>query len=367
MAGGRLSADEVAAHDLRGGRAPTASTCFTHPQILPTGAACASTTSLAAAQTRADPYRGAGRSRRTSAWRTCAPRAWRQELRRPVLRSGASSAAGRRRPRGLGVRGSRCDEFAESSSPLDARAVASSHAQSPSRVAASLAAALAGARSAGAGRSLPAGVEQAPAVEGVTEYRLANGLQVLLYPDPSKPTVTVNITYLVGSRHENYGETGMAHLLEHLIFKGTQEPPEPGQGVQPARLPQQRHHLRSTAPTTSRPSRPATTTCAGRSSWKADAMVNSFIAQEGPRLRDDGGAQRVRDGREQPVPACCSSACSRVTFDWHNYGNSADRQPQRHRERAASRTCRRSTGRTTSRTTPCCTVAGKFDEARRSR
>ena len=50
-------------------------------------------------------------------------------------------------------------------------------------------------------------------VEGMTEYRLPNGLRVVLYPDMSKPTATVNMTYLVGSRHENYGETGMAHLL----------------------------------------------------------------------------------------------------------------------------------------------------------
>ena len=44
---------------------------------------------------------------------------------------------------------------------------------------------------------------------------------MLLFPDATKPTVTVNVTYLVGSAHENYGETGMAHLLEHLVFKGT--------------------------------------------------------------------------------------------------------------------------------------------------
>jgi zinc protease len=49
---------------------------------------------------------------------------------------------------------------------------------------------------------------------------------VLLAPDPSKPSTTVNITYLVGSRHENYGETGMAHLLEHLLFKGTPKNPD---------------------------------------------------------------------------------------------------------------------------------------------
>ncbi|NES73473.1 MAG: insulinase family protein, partial [Okeania sp. SIO2D1] len=58
-------------------------------------------------------------------------------------------------------------------------------------------------------------------VEGVTEYRLANGARVLLFPEASKPTITVNMTVLVGSRHEGYGEAGMAHLLEHMVFKGT--------------------------------------------------------------------------------------------------------------------------------------------------
>ena len=63
-------------------------------------------------------------------------------------------------------------------------------------------------------------------VEGITEYRLANGLRVLLFPDPSRPKVTVNLTVLVGSRHEGYGETGMAHLLEHMVFKGTPDHPD---------------------------------------------------------------------------------------------------------------------------------------------
>ncbi|NOX54218.1 MAG: insulinase family protein [Planctomycetes bacterium] len=62
-------------------------------------------------------------------------------------------------------------------------------------------------------------------VEGITEYRLDNGLRVLLFPDPSKPKVTVNVTVFVGSRHEGYGEAGMAHLLEHMLFKGTQKHP----------------------------------------------------------------------------------------------------------------------------------------------
>src|SRR5882762_9696948 len=72
---------------------------------------------------------------------------------------------------------------------------------------------------------LPAGVARVTSVEGVTEYRLANGLKVLLIPDRSIDTVTVNVTYLVGSRQEGYGETGMAHLLEHLMFRGTRRFP----------------------------------------------------------------------------------------------------------------------------------------------
>src|SRR2546423_327870 len=69
---------------------------------------------------------------------------------------------------------------------------------------------------------------RAVSVEGITEYRLGNGLRVLLFPDKSKPQTTVNVTYLVGSRHEGYGETGMAHLLEHMLFKGTQKHGELG-------------------------------------------------------------------------------------------------------------------------------------------
>ena len=77
----------------------------------------------------------------------------------------------------------------------------------------------------------PAGIAQSPLtkvaeVEGVTEYRLDNGLRVLLVPDATVDTVTVHITYLVGSRHEGYGEKGMEHLLEHMLFKGSPRFPE---------------------------------------------------------------------------------------------------------------------------------------------
>jgi zinc protease len=67
-------------------------------------------------------------------------------------------------------------------------------------------------------QTLPTGVRKGPAMGGITEYDYPNGLKVLLLPDPSSPKVTVNMTYLVGSRHEGYGESGMAHLLEHMNF-----------------------------------------------------------------------------------------------------------------------------------------------------
>ena len=68
------------------------------------------------------------------------------------------------------------------------------------------------------GQILPEGVRLGPSMAGITEYTYPNGLRVLLLPDSGSSTITVNVTYLVGSRHEGNGETGMAHLLEHLNF-----------------------------------------------------------------------------------------------------------------------------------------------------
>ena len=58
-----------------------------------------------------------------------------------------------------------------------------------------------------AGPTLPTGVEKLTTVEGISEYRLQNGLHFVLFPDAAKPTVTVNVTYLVGSH-----QIGRAHV-----------------------------------------------------------------------------------------------------------------------------------------------------------
>ena len=114
-------------------------------------------------------------------------------------------------------------------------------------------------------------------VEGIAEYRLGNGLQILLAPDDSKPTTTVNVTYRVGSRHENYGETGMAHLLEHLLFKGTPTTPDPkaefarrGLAFNGSTSFDRTNYFASFA------ADPAN--LKWYLDWQADAMVNSFVA-----------------------------------------------------------------------------------------
>ncbi|MFM7703920.1 MAG: M16 family metallopeptidase, partial [Rubrivivax sp.] len=81
------------------------------------------------------------------------------------------------------------------------------------------AAAAAVAQAGGAGQT--AAAQFVRELAGIEEHRLPNGLQILLFPDASSTTTLVNITYRVGSRHEGAGEYGMAHLLEHLVFKGT--------------------------------------------------------------------------------------------------------------------------------------------------
>ena len=58
---------------------------------------------------------------------------------------------------------------------------------------------------------------------GIEEYRhLKNGLTVLLLPEAAAPVATFMVTYRVGSRNEGAGMTGATHLLEHLMFKGTE-------------------------------------------------------------------------------------------------------------------------------------------------
>ena len=157
-------------------------------------------------------------------------------------------------------------------------------------------------------------------VEGITEYRLANGLKVLLFPDPSKQTITVNITYMVGSKHENYGETGMAHLLEHLVFKGTPKHPN---------IPQE---------LTEHGCRPNGTTWVDRTNYfetfnsteenlkwaidlEADRMVNSYIAKKDLDSEMTVVRNEFESGENRPFGVLLERVMS-TAYLWHNYGKS---------------------------------------------
>jgi zinc protease len=68
-----------------------------------------------------------------------------------------------------------------------------------------------------------AGFSHIKSLGGIDEYRLdSNGLTVLLVPDHSAPVVTFEVTYQVGSRNEVTGTTGATHILEHMMFKGSE-------------------------------------------------------------------------------------------------------------------------------------------------
>jgi zinc protease len=169
-----------------------------------------------------------------------------------------------------------------------------------------------------ASAALPPGVSQGPSVEGIAEYDLANGLRVLLFPDASQAKTTVNVTYLVGSRMENYGETGMAHLLEHMVFKGT-----PSRGNIQSALGQRGMSFNGST-WLDRTNYFETFSASDENldfalGMEADRMVNSFIA----RKDLDSEMTVVRNEMESNENNAVRMLIQRTTaaaYDWHSYG-----------------------------------------------
>ncbi|MFO0919578.1 MAG: pitrilysin family protein [Planctomycetaceae bacterium] len=157
-------------------------------------------------------------------------------------------------------------------------------------------------------------------IEGISEYRLENGLKVLLFPDPSKPTVTVNLTVLVGSRHEGYGEAGMAHLLEHMLFKGTPDHPQIPKALQ-ARGAEfngttwlDRTNYFETLPANDDNLEFAI-------ALEADRMINSHI--KGEELASEMTVVRNEFERGENAPQyVLSQKMTSAAYEWHNYGKS---------------------------------------------
>lgn len=157
-------------------------------------------------------------------------------------------------------------------------------------------------------------------VGGITEYRLDNGLRVLLFPDDSRPTVTINATYLVGSRHEGYGESGMAHLLEHMLFKGTPTHPQIWKLLQD-------HGAQFNGSTNNDRTNYFETLAATPENLEfalaleADRMVNSRIAAEDLASEFSVVRNEFEMGENSPVRVLSERIASSA-YLWHNYGKS---------------------------------------------
>ncbi|MGB4709177.1 MAG: pitrilysin family protein [Fuerstiella sp.] len=157
-------------------------------------------------------------------------------------------------------------------------------------------------------------------IEGITEYELVNGLKILLFPDVSRPTVTVNLTVFVGSRHEGYGEAGMAHLLEHMVFKGTPTFPdipnllkERGARFNGTTWLDRTNYYETMAATDDNME------LAIR--LEADRMINSHI--KGEDLASEMTVVRNEFERgENSIQRVLMQKMIGAAFEWHNYGKS---------------------------------------------
>ncbi len=169
---------------------------------------------------------------------------------------------------------------------------------------------------------LPAAAQtvKVASIEGVTEYRLANGARVLLFPEASRPTVTVNMTVLVGSRHEGYGESGMAHLLEHLVFKGTPDHREVPKAL--------RDHGASFNGSTNNDRTNYFETLPANDknlefgiALECDRLVNSFV--KGEDLLSEMTVVRNEFERGENSPSSVlNQRITAAAYEWHNYGKS---------------------------------------------
>jgi zinc protease len=168
--------------------------------------------------------------------------------------------------------------------------------------------------------ALPKGIRAVTSVEGINEYALDNGLHVLLFPDMTKQTTTVNITYLVGSLEENYGETGMAHLLEHLLFKGTPKHPDMKKEFT------ERGARRNGSTWLDRTNYFETFPASDSNlEWaldlESDRMIHSFVSKKDLDSEMTVVRNEFESGENDPSGVLVERMLS-TAYLWHNYGNS---------------------------------------------
>lgn len=157
-------------------------------------------------------------------------------------------------------------------------------------------------------------------VEGIKEYSLNNGMKVLLLPDASQSNMVVNIVYNVGSKDEGYGEKGMAHLLEHMLFKSTKnlgdikkQLTDKG-GVANGTTWYDRTNYYEIFPSSDENLKWALM-------MEADRMINATILQEDLDKEFSVVRNEFEIGENNPTRVMMQNIFSNA-YMWHNYGNS---------------------------------------------
>ncbi len=174
--------------------------------------------------------------------------------------------------------------------------------------------------SVGATKTVAAEPTKVTSVEGITEYKLENGFRFLLFPDDSRPLVTVNMTIFVGSRHEGYGETGMAHLLEHMLFKGTPTHPNVPKALRD-------HGARFNGTTWVDRTNYYETMPASDDNLdfgiglEADRLLHSFVKRE-DLISEMTVVRNEFEAGENSPERILSQRMMAAAYEWHNYGKS---------------------------------------------
>lgn len=196
-------------------------------------------------------------------------------------------------------------------------------------------------------------------IEGVKEYKLSNGMNVLLIPDQSQSNMVVNIIYNVGSKDEGYGEKGMAHLLEHMLFKSTKnlgdikkQLSDKG-GVANGTTYYDRTNYYEIFPSNDE-----------NLKWslqmEADRMINATILQTDLDKEFSVVRNEFEIGENNPTRVMIQNVFSNA-YTWHNYGNSTIGSKE-DIERVKAPTLRKFYEKYYQPDNATLVIAGKFDE-----
>ncbi|MDM1044054.1 insulinase family protein [Myroides sp. 1354] len=196
-------------------------------------------------------------------------------------------------------------------------------------------------------------------VEDIKEYKLSNGLQVLLLPDASQNNLVVNIVYKVGSKHEGYGEKGMAHLLEHMLFKSTKNLGDIKKmlsdkgGAANGTTYYDRTNYYEVFPSTDE-------NLAWALEMEADRMINATILQEDLDKEFSVVRNEFEIGENDPTGVLMERTAN-TAYLWHNYGLSTIGSKE-DIERVKTPQLRRFYEKYYQPDNAVLVVAGKFDE-----